>query len=505
LFETGAALTHQEFGDPFPRMSWPTNYGRLACATMFTLFFAGNDFAPKTFVDGVPVQEYLQSHFANAMKEVAKVLKDEQNVLGFDTLNEPSNGYVGLDDLRNAIFPVPLAHHMSAFDGMVLGSGIPRKVDMFSSPFVFNRTVLMNPNRVSVWQSPAHDVWRQNGVWDLDKSTNQPRLLRPNHFASLKSAGKDSSFVSRYMLPFFQRVATAIREEAKDMVIFAEPHIEPKSPVHHHAPSREVLQSMGGSWAWVPHYYDAATLVTKTFRSWYALDAERSTIVLGAWFANGVFQRAARGLRRSGEGLPVLVGETGVPFDFQGTDFKDFSLQSQALNRVLSAMEREFLSWTLWTYTPDNTNARGDLWNGEDLSLWSRDQVTNPADLNSGGRGLEAAVRPYAMRIAGEPLETSFDPFGQRKKFYLKVRLSTREARKRQAAGHPLESVLFVPYIQYPKGIEWTVGGKGSSLLRALEGATQGFVWRHDVSPGVTSVGEDEEFVDQWVEITSKA
>jgi hypothetical protein len=56
LDETGAAITHQVHGDPFPRMIWPTNSGKLAAATMFTLFFGGNDFAPRTTVDGEPIQ-----------------------------------------------------------------------------------------------------------------------------------------------------------------------------------------------------------------------------------------------------------------------------------------------------------------------------------------------------------------------------------------------------------------------------------------------------------------
>ena len=33
LDETGAAITHQVHGDPFPRMIWPTNGGKLAAAT----------------------------------------------------------------------------------------------------------------------------------------------------------------------------------------------------------------------------------------------------------------------------------------------------------------------------------------------------------------------------------------------------------------------------------------------------------------------------------------
>ena len=37
LDETGAAITHQVHGDPFPRMIWPTNGGKLAAATILPL------------------------------------------------------------------------------------------------------------------------------------------------------------------------------------------------------------------------------------------------------------------------------------------------------------------------------------------------------------------------------------------------------------------------------------------------------------------------------------
>ena len=46
LFASGAAHLNQELGASYPRMSWISNYDRLACATMWTLFFAGDDFAP---------------------------------------------------------------------------------------------------------------------------------------------------------------------------------------------------------------------------------------------------------------------------------------------------------------------------------------------------------------------------------------------------------------------------------------------------------------------------
>ena len=105
LDSSAAALTQQHCKGDYPKMVWNSNNFRLAAGTMWTLFFAGNDFAPKTMVDDMPVQEYLQSHFLGAMSQVADTLKDLPNVLGFDILNEPSVGFVGVQDVRD-ISPV---------------------------------------------------------------------------------------------------------------------------------------------------------------------------------------------------------------------------------------------------------------------------------------------------------------------------------------------------------------------------------------------------------------
>lgn len=56
---TQAALVHNTWpsGEKFPDMIWSTNYDRMAAATMFTLFFAGRDFAPNAIIDGVNIQD----------------------------------------------------------------------------------------------------------------------------------------------------------------------------------------------------------------------------------------------------------------------------------------------------------------------------------------------------------------------------------------------------------------------------------------------------------------
>ena len=100
-------------------------------------------------------------------------------------------------------------------------------------------------------------------------------------------------------------------------------------------------------------------------------------------------------------GVPTVIGETGVPFDVQekrAYKTGDFRTVIRAMDRTLRAMDDALVSYTLWNYTSDNTNAHGDLWNDEDLSIFSRDQQTDPDDINSGGRALEAVVRPVCQQ-----------------------------------------------------------------------------------------------------------
>jgi hypothetical protein len=53
-----------------PPMIWPTNNLKLAAATMYTLFFSGDDFAPKLKVGGEGIQSYLQRHYLEALRQV---------------------------------------------------------------------------------------------------------------------------------------------------------------------------------------------------------------------------------------------------------------------------------------------------------------------------------------------------------------------------------------------------------------------------------------------------
>ena len=81
LHASGTAFTHQGYlaengaDATLPRMTWPSNHHKLAAGTMFTLFFAGRDFAPDLKIGGVNIQDFLQGHYIAAMARVGANLR----------------------------------------------------------------------------------------------------------------------------------------------------------------------------------------------------------------------------------------------------------------------------------------------------------------------------------------------------------------------------------------------------------------------------------------------
>jgi len=438
LHLTGAAITHQTHGDPFPRMIWPSNYAKLGAGTMFTLFFGGNDFAPATKIDGVPVQEYLQSHYINAVKQVVARLKDLPNVVGYDSLNEPSSGLIGVPDLAtlHAEF-FPMGQTPTPFQAMLLGAGYPQEVGVYEMGFegaTQTRTQLVNPDGIRLWKDGYDCPFKQNGIWTDADGT--PKLLRPDHFAR-KPDGSAINPVDDYMKPFIQRFMREIREVDPRAFLFLE-----GSPMGQH-PYWE--DSDGGNAVNAAHWYDVLTLVMKQFNPEFTVDMATRQPIEGKDEVQALFNRQLAAQKHAS--IPTLMGEFGLPYDLNGKQAYsdgDYTAHIAALDMYFNAMDASLLNFTIWNYTADNTNERGDQWNDEDLSIFSRDQQTADwrEDIHSGGRGLPAIVRPYAMKTAGEPLRMSFDRDARRFEFAF---------RHDDAVTAPTE--IFVPTYQYPDGI----------------------------------------------------
>jgi len=476
LSDTGAAIVHAIHGDPFPRMIWPTNYDKLGAATMFTLFFAGNDLAPQTRIDGVPVQEYLQSHYIGAVKQVALRLKDLPNVVGYDSLNEPSSGFIGFEDLTAVPQGLLLARAMpTPFQAMLLGAGVPQEVGIWEMGFggpQQARTVTLNPDGVSLWKEGYACVWKQNGVWTDEGG--EPRLLRPGHFAQV--GGRKVDFANDYLKPFIRRFITEMRSVHPQAILFLEgmpggqyPHWGPEDP---------------SNAANAGHWYDGMTLIFKHFNPEMTIDIFTRQFVSGTEAVREAFAAQLAAIQQAGlehmGGLPTLIGEFGLPFDLDDKlayTTGDFSSQVQALDAYYAAMDANLLHCTIWNYTADNTNERGDKWNDEDLSIFSRDQQKDPADVHSGGRGLEAIVRPYARKVAGQPLRMHFRSVRD-----LPTRTFEFEFRHDPAVRAP--TVIFVPNYQYPRGYTVEV----SDGTYEVDQASQTLVYRHGSGQDVHQV-----------------
>lgn len=465
---SGAALLQQESGASYPRMEWFSNHFRLACATMFSLFFAGNDLAQGVKIEGETIQDYLQNHYIAAMRQVVRRLARCPNVVGIDTLNEPGKGFIGIQNIQAEPRPYTLPGLApSPWETMQAGEGFPANVNHIGLKGlglgVVRRETLGTPG-ARAWKEGEICIWRRAGVWDIQRG--KPLLLKPACFAA-------GDFNETFLKPFIQRFTREIRAEAAaagktGFTLFIE------GPAH-----GEVMPSFKkGEFPDIvnaAHWYDAFTLTFKRWTGFLAFDTEKNKVIIGPKAVRSYFREAMeRVLKHSHSamgGIPSLLGEFGLPFDLNGRHSfarGDYRTQEKALSAYYNALDASLMNATIWNYSASNTHAFGDGWNGEDLSVFCIDEINRPkpgsrqADatdgltglvsqsekIDSGGRALRGFVRPYAMATAGRPLGMSFNR-------------ETGEFRYSFEADFSIEAPteIFVPRIQYPEGYDITAKG----------------------------------------------
>jgi len=191
----------------------------------------------------------------------------------------------------------------------------------------------------------------------------------------------------------------------------------------------------GGGFVNAFHWYDGAALVSKRYSPFFSVRVDTRRPVFGRKAVVSSFREQladyVRWTRERMGGMPCLLGEFGLPFDLNGGRAYrtgDYSVHEEALSAYFDAADANLLNSTIWNYTATNTHARGDGWNGEDLSIWSKD---DPGD---GTRAIAGWRRPYPRATAGVPLSLSWDRRARR----LEYRFSADPA-----VGAPTE--LFAP------------------------------------------------------------
>ncbi|KAI5805693.1 glycoside hydrolase superfamily [Geopyxis carbonaria] len=408
---------------------WPTNYTKFGPATLFTLFFAGELYAPSAVYTGPHpayaggghnVGHVLRSAYTRAFATLMAALVPCGNVVGIDPMNEPHPGYIGLRSLRawNETTELHLGAMPSAVEGMALAGGEAVGVGQWERswphPSVRRKTVTMNTGRRRAWREGREDVWKREGVW----WRNDDGTLggRDDYFVTNPQTGEAVDFERDCYVPFLQSFWAAM---PKGTWLFVEPipNLGPPSWPADPASSADAEDRL----VYAPHWYDIRTLFEKALNPTVTFDVLRlaagsrnflahtyfgASGLAGNYAANfsrivadvAVFRGQARGVRVVGEGAggkvvrpkptPVLIGETGVPMDLNAQSFYagDTGTQGVMLNALLSAMERHRLNWTLWTFTlshatcgdqgalpcdnePGARHQAGDGWNSEDFSV----------------------------------------------------------------------------------------------------------------------------------------
>ena len=407
--ETGAAFVHNIYGDPYPRMIWFSNYYKLGSATMFTLFFGGNDYAPNLKVDDVPIQDYLQNHYINALSALAKKVAHLPNVVGFELMNEPSSGYIGLEDITQSFNTDILGEVPTPLEGMALGNGHSLEIQEYSMGAFSLKDEgkkPMNINNLSAWQKGIQGVWKDHGVWDVD-AYGKPIAKKKDYFSNVN--GETPDFNERYYEPFTLKYADAIRAIDPNWIICVDNVL---FPLPHPLPELKKYDEI--MWVNGSHWYDDVTLVKKQYLPFLGLLDGK--LIIGKNRVRKAYEGFLAGMieetHKKYGNMPSLLGEFGIPFDMnkaKAYQSGDFTTQSKALDRSFRVIEKNNLHYTLWNYTADNTNERGDQWNGEDLSIFSYDQQQDKNDINSGGRALDAAIRPYPKKLNGHLVDYQYD------------------------------------------------------------------------------------------------
>jgi hypothetical protein len=387
-----------------------------------TLFFAGKKYAPLCIIDGCNIQDYLQQHYLDAYKKLAEAIRDAGDlndvcVIGWDSLNEPNHGLLGLENITiqpdsnlAKIGPMP-----TAFEAMKLGMGIATEVESWKFGSLGAKkegTVLIDPKGKKAWLEQDEDlhyslkygwkrspdwqagqcIWAQHGLWDIESQ----QAGKTDYFSS---QGGEIEFSRDYWLPHYVAWAKMIRSVHAECILFVLPEVFSVPPSFKKDPELTALLSRRACLS--THFYDGLTLITKHW-NWFNADAiglirgKYATLPMAIRVGSAAIRKVMRdqlGYLRQDTfdtmGLyPTMMGEIGIPFDLDKKEAYTtghYRNQSHALDASLNACDgTNLFNYTMWTYNPENTWKWGENWNGEDLAVWSLDDfkrdTPNPDD-----------------------------------------------------------------------------------------------------------------------------
>lgn len=399
-------MVHNTYPEPstYPKMIWTTNYTRLVCQTVFTLFFGGRAFAPKAIIDGKNIQDYLQDHYINACRHLAQRIHDAGDleydpIVGWESLNEPNRGLISYQDITVIPTEQKLRKGTSptAWQAILTGSGRACEIETWEfggmGPYK-SGSQLIDPEGKSAWLSPDYDdsrygwkrdpgwrmgecLWAQHGVWDPTSDT----CLKKDYFGKDPKNGATIDyeyFTNHYWLPHYRLYSKMVKSIFPDSLMFFQP------PVLELPPSIKGTEDDDPNIIFAPHFYDGITLITKKWyvnrlaitRSWLTVLRNRVwnidvfgvlrgkyltpafAIKLGETAIRNCFAGQLKAIREEGTEYtgvhPCVFTEIGIPYDMDDKyAYKtgNYSSQIAALDANHFALEESKANgFTLWTY-----------------------------------------------------------------------------------------------------------------------------------------------------------
>lgn len=279
---SGASTSHST---PSGRL-WPTNYSKFGPATMFTIFYAGEVYAPKAVYSGdLPefqgenIGYVLRSAYIKAYAHLASRLSSLSNVLGYDPMNEPHPGYIALPSLHrhNENTELHLGHMPSALQSMALAAGLPTPVGYFERtwphPSKRVRDDILNKERISAWLPGRKDIWLDEGVYILPTDKENGKFtLGPrgeSYFATNPNTGKKADFEKDFYVPFLRSFKLGIARALQDSLAGRWMFVEPVPNLGPPAWAKGTNPPPGEKVCYSPHWYDIRVLYEKAL--WYGV------------------------------------------------------------------------------------------------------------------------------------------------------------------------------------------------------------------------------------------
>ncbi|CAD7956297.1 unnamed protein product [Amoebophrya sp. A120] len=463
------------------------NANDVACSPLFS----SPEFEKQNFIS---IQQFLQDHYLACVELVAKQLKHLDNVLGFDTLNEPDYGFIGNKSLESwrglGGSQDPTGYLLSPVEAMGLGSGCCLAVDYFEGLYKWRKTEeFANPFRKSCWKAGYECIWKQHGVYDICPSSGKPILHKPDYFALNPRTGQPVKVHEDYLLPFWEKVSSVIKDQlGPEVFTFCSPYAG-ATDMQNHAMAIDLNSSSSSGLAassssastlrsskcvYAAHYYEGWQLLFHRYHSWFTTHFQNVMRGKGTKLFFGTPEMCARRVGKdiayvaaNGQHLgPAVVGEIGISMEIEGE-----ANRSRCYDRMMRGLEYSGVAgYTLWHYCPEASQQKNDGWNREHLSIFSQDEVLANETAFAGGRALPAIIRPSPFLVAGRIRYFKFNALSKRRQFELEY--------EEVDSCTTSQTILFVPHYQYSKESVRTRCSDGQFIERDL--VAQKFIYVHD-------------------------